>query len=208
MVFRERDEVVAEGLGREEDRKISGSIDRSLAVPDVAATDAVLGAKVPVYACSQGIEVAERRSGDKIVAKGDLRRGSWIGLIDCGVSDSEILTTGCLVAAGKVSRGVNLRGGGGHVLEVLRQVSGAESIGWQGVERSETGSSGSAEVIGGRALADGVALVVHEEEELVLEDRTANLAAVAVVIIARGWDLAACDSCGCIQIAVLEVLVS
>jgi hypothetical protein len=87
----------------------------------------------------------------------------------------------------------------------LLQVDGAET-GGETVDVGQTGACWNADIT---ALVDvdGVALVVGEEEKLVMNDGAADLAAIAIVVELRVGDLAAGGTAFGVEVAVLEVLV-
>ena len=96
----------------------------------------------------------------------------------------------------------------GVYLQVLGQVVCVQAIRRaQRLQVCQTGSSRNAGEDSG-VLSDRVALIVGEEEELVVEDRSANLSTVAIVVEARvDGRLAALSSALGVQVAVLEVLI-
>jgi hypothetical protein len=207
VVFREREKVVAVGLGGKEGRQIGSGILSALGIEDVTETERVSAADGVIGAGGEGVEVGKGGGQDVVVAERDVG-------VSTGSGNGEVLRTGGLVEAGVVSRGVDTSAasagkvGGRGVLLILSEVVGAEAFrGRNAVEGGEACGGRGAEVVV-QALADGVALIVGEEEELVAEDGSAELAAIAIVVVTAYGSLAPGNTACRVEIAGLEVLMT
>ena len=206
MKLRKREKVELVGRSCVKDREIGRGILRTLSIVDIATANRILGANRVVNAGCQSIEVLECWTAKQVVAKRNVRRST------CWTGDGEGLQTGCLVEASIVSDIVNLSTAEviccGNVLCILLEVVGAETIrGRVAIENRET-CCGRCAAEAANALADGIALVVRKEEKLVAEDRASKLAAITIVVVTRVWNLAAGNTTGRVQVAILKVLVA